>query len=339
LCLGAVDPFLTKLDNVTDWEDPTEYFKTIQKEQKEQQEKERKTLKVTEKEKEIATIRRLTQLIASSNDEPLSALPFPKRNDPLPDVAAHITSSHTASRAVSRQTRPSSKQAGEYSSSDKDSQYSSRKQLDFLHLFKDQPDAQFFPQVKNGTSSPGKHRSSRSNSPHALGSPNASAGGKFSPGNSPNRFRQSGERVINRGSSPSLHQHVGNTNSSKNPSSPVDDKRYVRRKEKKNTHQQMRNSFFFGTSAEFTSNNPVNRRPSFLQNVPRHTSTNSAIGFLTNEESITLQSSSIESESSGLALVHNEYAEVFTFLSIFLIFLFLRLVCVRFLFPSAQKLH
>jgi hypothetical protein len=313
-CLGAVDPFLTKLDNVTDWEDPTEYFKTIQKEQKEQQEMERTNLKLMEKEKEKATVRRLTQLIANSNDEPMSPLPFQKRIDPLPDFIVH-----TGSRAVSRQTRPSSKQVADLTSADhemkeKESHHPSRKQLDFLHLFKDQPDAHFFPQGKNRSTSPGKHRSSRSNSPHALGSPNASAalGGKLSPGNSPNRFRQSGERVINHGSSPNHHQH-GNSHSntnSKKPSSPTDDKRYVRRKEKKNTHQQMRNSFFFGTSTEFISNNPINRRPSFLQSVPRHTSTNSAIGFLTNEESITLQSSSIESESSGLALVHNEYAEV-----------------------------
>lgn len=350
---GAVDPFLTKLDKVTEWDDPMEYFNSLEKEQEKEFQEQVKS-SITDSEISQQQIKELTKFILTTGADPSSA-PTKSPGKPLTENMSRPHSQRASSAASNKD--------GHIPDEPK------RKPIDFLNLFKNQPDADFFPMGKNKNllhstenvnshtlesmtsplQTPLKTRSRISspfsssflNSPHKNSSTNVfdhpispskrnlslslGARNSFSQkkSNDDSSFNFQSEPIHNTTQSqsqiPQLQQRRPSirflspletvlqeklkqkTEIENNQLAEKHNPRFYHRKPRKNI-QQTRPSLYFQHLTK-DHNNLTNHG-----GIPRLSSA-SAVGFLMNEESLTLQSSSVESESV-VSLAHNDYAEV-----------------------------
>ena len=297
-----MEPFESKLDKIGEWEEPLEYFNTVK-----QNELQAKLLKedqkITEKDLERMEIQRITERILNGEDfspdrDSIKSRTSPSRGRSRSPYRLNATSRPSSQNSRGRSASAEKRAGNTDSNGGQKILEKSRKPLDFMNLFHNQPDADFYPQpskvdsTANSLFSPNYRNRSRSGSP--LTSP-------FSPSQ---RYSPSPKRGIDR-------QRVERGRLRDRKASPTEDKRFIHRKTKKNIHK-IRSSLFFGESSQEKGKE---RALSFLQKpLARNNSTNSAIGFLANEESLTVHSSSVASDSlQSLSLVNNEYAEVCLF--------------------------
>jgi hypothetical protein len=350
---GAVDPFLSKLDKVTDWDDPMDYLKSIAKDEKRKKLDDEKR-RISDAEISKSQIKEITNYIVSQSS-PKSPQHRTMMNSSSEMFLDRTGNNHSSEKSRTTASRPVSQEKQEKTTAHEGHHATKKPPIDFLHLFQNQPDSDFYPMGRESYYKE-KHQEiqhqihrSRSNSPFSpsyLDSPHRNSASNIFSNNSPKKSSNNNTNssallpphnhkkvVENKHHNNAAHRSFSLTaeNSLKNSirtlsplekavqekihvsqqtfndnANPHLHHRFYHRKPQKNI-QQTRPSLYFQHLTK-DSNNVTNHSNSFQR--LQHISTGSAIGYLNNEESLTLVSSTIESESQEASLAQNDYAEV-----------------------------